>query len=67
MATSDISLGETGAIAWRRYYDLTKPKVVALILFTALVYCFDAVFNVFLLVFFTARFWRTIYNNINLF
>jgi len=23
--------------AWRRYYDLTKPKVVALILFTALV------------------------------
>lgn len=37
MATSDITLGETGAIAWRRYYDLTKPKVVALILFTALV------------------------------
>jgi heme o synthase len=37
MATSDISLGETQLIAWRRYYDLTKPKVVALILFTALV------------------------------
>jgi protoheme IX farnesyltransferase len=38
MATSDISLGETQqVIAWRRYYDLTKPKVVALILFTALV------------------------------
>jgi protoheme IX farnesyltransferase len=37
MATSDISLGDTDAIAWRRYYDLTKPKVVALILFTALV------------------------------
>jgi protoheme IX farnesyltransferase len=30
-------MGETDAIAWRRYYDLTKPKVVALILFTALV------------------------------
>jgi protoheme IX farnesyltransferase len=37
MASSDISLGETRQIAWRRYYDLTKPKVVALILFTALV------------------------------
>jgi protoheme IX farnesyltransferase len=37
MAISDISLGETQRIAWRRYYDLTKPKVVALILFTALV------------------------------
>lgn len=38
MATSEISLGETQqVIAWRRYYDLTKPKVVALILFTALV------------------------------
>ena len=37
MATSDISLGETRQLAWRRYYDLTKPKVVALILFTALV------------------------------
>jgi protoheme IX farnesyltransferase len=37
MATSDLSLGKTDAIAWRRYYDLTKPKVVALILFTALV------------------------------
>jgi protoheme IX farnesyltransferase len=37
MAGSDISLGETRQIAWRRFYDLTKPKVVALILFTALV------------------------------
>jgi protoheme IX farnesyltransferase len=37
MATSDISLGETQVLAWRRYYDLTKPKVVALMLFTALV------------------------------
>jgi protoheme IX farnesyltransferase len=30
-------MGETHQLAWRRYYDLTKPKVVALILFTALV------------------------------
>jgi protoheme IX farnesyltransferase len=37
MATSEISIARPGAIAWRRYYDLTKPKVVALILFTALV------------------------------
>ncbi len=37
MATSDLSLSETRVIPWRRYYDLTKPKVVALILFTALV------------------------------
>ena len=37
MATSDVSLVETQQIVWRRYFDLTKPKVVALILFTALV------------------------------
>jgi len=37
MAISNISIASTGQIAWRRYYDLTKPKVVALILFTALV------------------------------
>ena len=37
MATTDISVANTQTIAWRRYYDLTKPKVVALILFTALV------------------------------
>jgi len=37
MATSEISFSKTQDIAWRRYYDLTKPKVVALILFTALV------------------------------
>ncbi|MCG6862280.1 MAG: heme o synthase [Chromatiaceae bacterium] len=37
MAISNISMGETHQLAWRRYYDLTKPKVVALILFTALV------------------------------
>jgi protoheme IX farnesyltransferase len=37
MATSEISLSKSQDVAWRRYYDLTKPKVVALILFTALV------------------------------
>lgn len=37
MATTDISLTSHQAVAWRRYYELTKPKVVALILFTALV------------------------------
>ena len=41
MATSEISLTKSHDLAqrvsWRRYYDLTKPKVVALILFTALV------------------------------
>jgi protoheme IX farnesyltransferase len=37
MATTEISLSKAQALPWRRYYDLTKPKVVALILFTALV------------------------------
>ena len=37
MAIAEISLTKTRSIAWRRYYDLTKPKVVALILFTAFV------------------------------
>lgn len=37
MATSEMGLLKTSDVAWRRYYDLTKPKVVALILFTALV------------------------------
>jgi heme o synthase len=53
MATTDLSLSKSRASAqalapsssrdlalvvnWRRYYDLTKPKVVVLILFTALV------------------------------
>lgn len=37
MAISEIGLGRTQEVAWRRYYDLTKPKVVMLILFTALV------------------------------
>jgi protoheme IX farnesyltransferase len=37
MAIAEFALTKTRSIAWRRYYDLTKPKVVALILFTALV------------------------------
>jgi protoheme IX farnesyltransferase len=37
MATSEISLTKAHNLSWRRYYDLTKPKVVALILFTTLV------------------------------
>ena len=37
MAISEISLARIPSIAWRRYYELTKPKVVALILFTTLV------------------------------
>ena len=37
MAIAEISISKTRSIPWRRYYDLTKPKVVALILFTALV------------------------------
>jgi len=41
MATNEITLTKstvlTQRVPWRRYYDLTKPKVVALILFTALV------------------------------
>ncbi len=37
-APSRAETGEqAGTSTWRRYYDLTKPKVVALILFTALV------------------------------
>ncbi len=37
MATGEIAVRTAGKIPWKRYYDLTKPKVVALILFTALV------------------------------
>ncbi len=39
MATSEFGLAETYSndLLWRRYLELTKPKVVALILFTALV------------------------------
>jgi protoheme IX farnesyltransferase len=37
MATTEIGISKGQALPWRRYYDLTKPKVVALILFTAFV------------------------------
>jgi protoheme IX farnesyltransferase len=37
MAIGEISLSKAAPIAWRRYYELTKPKVVMLILFTAFV------------------------------
>jgi protoheme IX farnesyltransferase len=37
MSIQDTALSGAGRIAWRRYFSLTKPKVVALILFTALV------------------------------
>jgi len=37
MATSELGLAAPRAFLWRRYLELTKPKVVALILFTALV------------------------------
>jgi len=37
MVTSEMSLAQAEVGAWRSYYELTKPRVVALILFTALV------------------------------
>jgi len=37
MAASELGLAETHTFLWRRYFELTKPKVVALILFTTLV------------------------------
>ena len=37
MATGEISVTNAAALSWRRYYELTKPKVVLLIAFTALV------------------------------
>jgi len=37
MATSELGLAATHTFLWRRYLELTKPRVVALILFTALV------------------------------
>ncbi len=37
MAIADLTLSKSHAGSWRRYYELGKPKVVALILFTALV------------------------------
>ncbi len=36
MAIGEIAIRTRGKIAWKRYYELTKPKVVALIVFTAL-------------------------------
>ncbi len=37
MATGEIAVRTADKVLWRRYYDLCKPKVVALIVFTALV------------------------------
>lgn len=37
MAIGEIAVRTADRITWKRYYDLTKPKVVALIAFTALV------------------------------
>ncbi len=37
MATGELIILNQGAITWRRYYEMTKPKVVLLIVFTALV------------------------------
>ncbi|WP_428607703.1 heme o synthase [Sedimenticola sp.] len=37
MATAEISIQNQASITWRRYYEMTKPKVVLLIAFTALV------------------------------
>jgi heme o synthase len=43
MATADSQLATTGSAAWRDYYELGKPRVVALIVFTAVVGMFLAV------------------------
>ncbi|OOG23087.1 protoheme IX farnesyltransferase [Thioalkalivibrio denitrificans] len=37
MAIADVALSKSRVDSWRRYYELSKPRVVALILFTALV------------------------------
>ncbi|MCB1829112.1 MAG: heme o synthase [Gammaproteobacteria bacterium] len=37
MPTGELTAASVNGITWRRYYDLTKPKVVLLIAFTALV------------------------------
>ncbi|PVV24437.1 MAG: protoheme IX farnesyltransferase, partial [gamma proteobacterium symbiont of Ctena orbiculata] len=37
MAISNISTQQAVSFAWRHYYEMTKPKVVLLIAFTALV------------------------------
>ena len=43
MATADSHLASTGSATWRDYYELGKPRVVALIVFTAVVGMFLAV------------------------
>ena len=37
MAISNVSAQQAVGFAWRHYYEMTKPKVVLLIAFTALV------------------------------
>lgn len=37
MAIVELAMAKAQSITWRHYYELTKPKVVALILFTTLV------------------------------
>ena len=37
MAANELTVANANSISWRRYYELTKPKVVLLIAFTALV------------------------------
>jgi protoheme IX farnesyltransferase len=43
MAATDTPLATTGSATWRDYYELGKPRVVALIVFTAVVGMFLAV------------------------
>jgi protoheme IX farnesyltransferase len=43
MATADSHLATPGSATWRDYYELGKPRVVALIVFTAVVGMFLAV------------------------
>ena len=43
MATADSHLASPGSATWRDYYELGKPRVVALIVFTAVVGMFLAV------------------------
>ena len=42
MSTADSNLAHGSAATWRDYYELGKPKVVALIVFTAIVGMFLA-------------------------
>ena len=37
MATSEMTAHNASAYSWHDYYEMTKPKVVLLITFTALV------------------------------